>query len=129
MENTMIARRLLLTAFALGNMLAIAACAEKAPSAAPEVLATGKALYMEHCASCHRANLEGQPNWQVPNANGVFPAPPHTRDGHTWHHPDALLLRIIAEGGTTINSEMPAFGDRLTEEEMKAILAFIKSFW
>jgi mono/diheme cytochrome c family protein len=129
MENTMIARRLLLTAFAVGNMLAIAACGEKAPSAAPTVLATGEALYMEHCASCHGANLEGQPNWQVPNADGVFPAPPHTRDGHTWHHPDALLLRIIAEGGTTINSEMPAFGDRLTEEEMKAILAFIKSFW
>ena len=125
----MIFRRLLLTTFVVSNMLAIAACGEKAPSAAPEVLATGEALYMEHCASCHGANLEGQPNWQVPNADGVFPTPPHTRDGHTWHHPDALLLRIIAEGGTTINSEMPAFGDRLTEEEMKAILAFIKSFW
>jgi mono/diheme cytochrome c family protein len=129
MENTMIFRRMLLTAFVVGNMFAIAACGEKAPSAAPEVLAAGEALYMEHCASCHGSNLEGQPNWQVPNADGVFPAPPHTRDGHTWHHPDEQLLRIIAEGGTTLNSAMPAFGNKLNQEEMGAILAYIKSFW
>ncbi|WP_366142133.1 c-type cytochrome, partial [uncultured Roseobacter sp.] len=28
-------------------------------------LESGKALYAEHCASCHGASLEGQPNWQT----------------------------------------------------------------
>jgi mono/diheme cytochrome c family protein len=109
--------------------LTVAACGATASSADPEVLATGEPLYMQHCASCHGAELEGQPDWQFPNANGVFPAPPHNRDGHTSHHPDTQLLQIIAEGGTTLNSAMPAFGDRLTQEEMEAILAYIKSFW
>ena len=121
--------KLLLVCLALGTAFATAACAEKAPTASPEVLATGEALYMQYCASCHGVNLEGQPNWQGPNADGVFPAPPHTREGHTWHHPDSQLLQIIAEGGTTLNSAMPAFGNTLSQEEMEAILAYIKSFW
>ena len=75
--------------------LALAACAAKEPSADPEVLAAGKALYMQHCATCHGANLEGQTNWKIPDSNGVYPAPPHNRDGHTWHHPDSVLLEII----------------------------------
>ena len=112
-----------------GVALTIAACGTSEPVADAQVLATGEALYMQYCAACHGVNLEGQPDWQGPNADGVFPAPPHTRDGHTWHHPDSQLLQIIAEGGTTLNSAMPAFGDRLNQDEMEAILAYIKSFW
>jgi S-disulfanyl-L-cysteine oxidoreductase SoxD len=121
--------RVILTALIIGLALIVAACGERELSADPEVLATGKALYIQHCATCHGANLEGQPNWKVPDANGVYPAPPHNRDGHTWHHPDAVLLDIIAQGGTMPKTAMPAFGDRLNQEEMEAILVFIKSYW
>ena len=51
-------------------------------------VARGEALYAKHCASCHGANLEGQPDWKKRLANGRLPAPPHDMTGHTWHHPD-----------------------------------------
>ena len=36
-----------------------------------EALAFGKAVYDQHCASCHGAKLEGQPNWRKPLPNGI----------------------------------------------------------
>ena len=121
--------KFLLIGTTLTLTLAMAGCSASGPVVEPEVLTNGKELYIQHCASCHGANLEGQPDWQVPNADGILPAPPHNREGHTSHHPDAQLLQIIAEGGITLNSAMPAFSETLSEEEMKAILAYIKSFW
>lgn len=93
-------------------------------------VAAGERLYTQYCASCHGAQLEGEPNWKQPRADGSFPAPPHDSSGHTWHHPDALLLDIIANGGDPAQgSLMPGFANQLTNEEMEAILAFIKSYW
>ncbi|HAJ84004.1 MAG TPA: cytochrome C, partial [Rhodobacteraceae bacterium] len=36
-------------------------------------LTVGRSLYGGNCASCHGANLEGQPNWQSANKDGVLP--------------------------------------------------------
>ena len=36
----------------------------------------GAKLYQQRCASCHGAELQGQPNWQRPNDDGTMPAPP-----------------------------------------------------
>jgi len=94
----------------------------------PNQLATGKRVYDANCAACHGINGEGQPNWKVP-VNGVFPAPPHDGSGHTWHHPDQVLLEVIAKGGAMPNSAMPAYADILTEEERAAVLEYIKTFW
>ena len=62
-----------------------------------------------------------------------MPAPPHDASGHTWHHSDAQLLRIIRDGLAAIapgyETDMPAFGDVLTDTEIIAILDFIKSTW
>lgn len=52
----------------------------------------------------------------------------HNRDRHTWHHPDARLLEFIAQGGSMPTSAMPGFGDKLSDQEMAAILAYIKSY-
>ena len=98
-------------------------------SQADESSPDGPALYEAQCASCHGVNGEGQQNWQIPNAEGVFPAPPHKSEGHTWHHPDQVLLEITAKGGSLPNSGMPGFSDTLTEPEMEAILSHIKTFW
>lgn len=96
-------------------------------------LAKGRDLYLQYCASCHGENLEGQPNWQTRLANGRLPAPPHDASGHTWHHSDEVLFRIVKEGLDAIapgyESDMPAFGDVLSDTEIEAILAYIKSTW
>lgn len=98
------------------------------------VLARGRTLYQTHCASCHGVDLRGQPNWQTPLPNGRLPAPPHDATGHTWHHPDSILLRIAKDGpaavvGDGYESDMPGFGSVLTDAEISDILAFIKSSW
>ena len=101
-------------------------------------IVAGQSLYADNCASCHGANLEGQPNWQSPNADGVLPAPPHDRTGHTWHHDDELLFEYTKLGGaaalevrgvTGFNSGMPAFNETLTDDEIWDILAYIRSTW
>jgi mono/diheme cytochrome c family protein len=95
--------------------------------------ARGARLYAEHCASCHGANLEGQPDWMRRLPNGRLPAPPHDATGHTWHHSDAELTLITKNGMTAIvpdyQSDMPAFGDVLSDGEIEAILGFIKGTW
>ncbi len=98
----------------------------------------GATLYADNCASCHGADLEGQPNWRSPDETGLLPAPPHDETGHTWHHDDALLFNYTKLGGsvamerlgvTRIKSAMPGFGDSLSDQEIWNILAFIKSTW
>ncbi|WP_241232924.1 c-type cytochrome [Paracoccus haematequi] len=100
-------------------------------------LQRGAQLYSEHCAVCHGAQLEGQPDWQIADENGILPAPPHDRYGHTWHHDDAMLEDYIRRGGQAViddmgvsmTSGMPAFGSSLSDDEIGTILAFIKSTW
>jgi mono/diheme cytochrome c family protein len=98
------------------------------------VIALGQRLYTDNCASCHGADLEGQPDWQTPLENGRYPAPPHDETGHTWHHADALLVQIIRDGtaavvGDGYESDMPGFGDVMSDAEIAAVLAYIKSTW
>lgn len=98
------------------------------------VISQGKQVYTTYCAGCHGVNLEGQPDWKQPFADGSFKAPPHDETGHTWHHSDAYLLESIRLGGTRLEanigvSAMPAYADMLTEEEMEAVLIYIKSSW
>lgn len=98
-----------------------------------DALRTGQILYLTNCASCHGADLEGQPNWQTPLPDGRMPAPPHDETGHTWHHPDGDLMTIVKFGtGALIPgypSAMPPFADVLTNREIELVLAFIRSSW
>ena len=93
----------------------------------------GQTLYAENCASCHGANLEGQPDWRRRLDNGRMPAPPHDETGHTWHHSDRNLF-VVTKGGVgavvpSYESDMPAFEGILSDDEIAAVLAFIKSTW
>ncbi len=98
----------------------------------------GAVLYATSCAACHGANLQGEADWQTPKSDGILPAPPHDEDGHTWHHSDNLLFTYTKLGGAealaqsgvaNFNSGMPAFEGILSDEEIEAILGYIKSTW
>ncbi|MAM41260.1 MAG: cytochrome C [Erythrobacter sp.] len=97
-------------------------------------LALGAALYQSTCASCHGARLQGQPDWQQRQADGRLPAPPHDETGHTWHHSDEILFNLTKFGpqnyvSSEYQSNMPAFAGILSDEEIIAVLEYIKSTW
>ena len=100
----------------------------------PQRQASGQQIYATYCAACHGADLEGQANWRVRGQDGLLPAPPHDESGHTWHHPDQQLLRIIEQGtaalvGGDYKTSMTGFADRLSDDEIAAVLDYIKSRW
>lgn len=107
--------------------------APRAPQVPPD-LAQGRVLYAEHCASCHGASLEGQPNWKRRLPDGRYPAPPHDETGHTWHHANSYLFDVTKRGGQASAPEgfisaMPGFEGALSDHEIWSILAFIQTRW
>jgi mono/diheme cytochrome c family protein len=100
----------------------------------PALVARGRAVYAEQCASCHGARLEGQPSWRERKPDGRLPAPPHDDSGHSWHHADAQLFAITKLGVEShapkgYQSDMPAYKDVLPDADIWAVLAYIKSRW
>lgn len=112
--------------------------AEHSPADPTDVVqvAQGRLLYAEHCAACHGAALEGAENWEESEADGSYRPPPHDDTGHTWHHSDKQLFEYVKLGGAElfkdypdIVSNMPGFGDVLSDDEIWAVYAFIKASW
>jgi mono/diheme cytochrome c family protein len=116
-----------------GLLVLLAGCGADKPDAAH--IAAGAKVYAQNCAACHGAKLEGQPAWQRKLPNGRFPAPPHDDAGHTWHHPDDVLFGIIKRGlvppyaPAGYESDMPAYAGKLSDDEIRAVLAYIASHW
>lgn len=118
-------------------VLTVLAGCTRAPQAdprdAPQV-ALGKTVYASYCAACHGANLEGQGDWKSRKPDGKLPAPPHDADGHTWHHDDQTLIQITKFGlekfaGANYRTDMPKYTGVLSDEQVLAVLAYIKSTW
>ena len=126
---------------ALQHLLTSAAAQAVTPTLPPlptldsDEVVLGRQVYVEQCAACHGQNAEGQPNWKQPDGNGNMPAPPHDDSGHTWHHADGLLYEIIRDGfrdplkPPDSPLTMPAFGDKLNDAEIRAVIAYFKSLW
>ena len=106
---------------------------DRADASDPELVARGRVVYQESCASCHGARLEGQPNWRQMKPDGTLPAPPHDVTGHTWHHSDQHLFQITKYGSASLapgfKSAMPLYEDVLEDADIWAVLAYIKSHW
>ncbi len=127
----------ILAATLLGSALPAPGLAAPEPRADPAnaaQVAIGRTVYAERCAACHGAHLEGQPDWRVRKPDGKLPAPPHDIHGHTWHHPDEELFRIVKDGVAALappgyKTDMAGFGGTLSDNEIWAVLAYIKSTW
>ncbi len=77
-------------------------------------------LYAIFCQSCHGDQ----------HGNGTTGgASPHNEKGHTWHHPDAQLKDWTLNGKPGFHRGMPAFKEKLKEEDVEAILDFTKTWW
>jgi len=115
-------------------LVVLAGCGNSRDDAARD-LTRGEALYAQHCASCHGADLSGQPDWRARKPDGRLPAPPHDASGHTWHHPMELLFEMTKHGLVPpmapegYKSDMPGFGQVLSDDEIRDVLAYIESTW
>lgn len=100
----------------------------------PGDVALGQEVYLKNCLACHGTNAQGAPNWTKPDVRGNLPPPPHDDSGHTWRHSDAELTWIIQNGlrdvfNNTPDLTMPPFEDKLSAEEINAVITYFKSLW
>lgn len=88
-------------------------------------IALGKRLY-NNCVACHQSNGEG--------VAGQFPP----LVGASWLLDDkATPVRILLNGlggpievrGETYNANMPAFGARFSDQEIAAVLTYVRQAW
>ena len=119
----------LLLLFSAGTVTAV----ELKPSDSA-IVSKGKSVYRAHCAACHGFTLKGQRNWRKRKADGRLPAPPHDASGHTWHHTGQQLFDLTKFGpkaliGGNYQTDMPGYKDILSDEEIIAVLSYIKSMW
>jgi mono/diheme cytochrome c family protein len=93
-------------------------------------VARGKQVYENYCLECHGEQGKGLAgDWRIRDADGMFPPPPLDDSAHAWHHPTAALLQTIREGSPQGTGKMPAWKDKLSEQEMQDVVEYIKSLW
>ncbi|HXG02861.1 MAG TPA: cytochrome c [Candidatus Binatia bacterium] len=94
-----------------------------------EHVARGGEIYIRNCMYCHGDNLDGQGHF----AAGLNPPPANFQDpGTIAMLQEAYLFWRIAKGGpglpresTPWNSVMPAWEDRLSEEEIWQVIMYL----
>jgi putative copper export protein/mono/diheme cytochrome c family protein/peroxiredoxin len=84
-------------------------------------IATGAALYREHCAACHGPAGYGD----GPAAAGLHPKPADLTAPHTGDHTAGDLFWWLSHG--IPGSAMPGFADRLTESDRWDLINFIRA--
>jgi mono/diheme cytochrome c family protein len=90
----------------------------------PDTVREGHALYAENCASCHDASGMGHDDAGL----ALYPSPALLADlsRMPWAV-DEYLLWAISEGGAPFATEMPAFGDTLTREQIWQIITYMRA--
>lgn len=84
----------------------------------------GKKLFKKHCASCHGIDAKGN------TPAGKFLKPPAsnlTLVAKNTIVAENYLFWAISEGGAKMKSSMPAFKKKLTENERKEIIKYLKN--
>ena len=102
------------------------------PYGDPEAIARGAALYAANCTSCHGQRAEGEDPFSPMGGrkpNGEILAPSLDGFGHAWHHPPEELSTVIRRGSSQPGSRMLGFEERLSEEDVRSVIAYMHSIW
>jgi mono/diheme cytochrome c family protein len=89
----------------------------------------GAKVFQENCASCHGKQAAGGPNWRQMGTDGKYPPPPLNGTGHAWHHPLNMLYQVVSNGSPGGQGNMPAWKDKLSQDEIVATIAWFQSRW
>lgn len=132
-RTALIAAEMVLLLLALGAAGTVAGLRERWELANSPPESRGATVYQAQCAGCHGGPSGGQVS-DVP--------PKHNASGHTWQHPDCDLLHAIRQGNAEPllvdharmappprSSPMPAFVGRLEDDEIRDVIAYIRTFW
>lgn len=92
-------------------------------------LSLGQRIYTENCAACHGVNAEGATDWRQRDQRGMFPPPPLNGSGHMWHHPMVDLETMVRDGSPPGKGRMPAWKQRLDDDEIRAVILWLQSLW
>src|SRR5262249_48404156 len=86
----------------------------------------GQQLYDDACASCHGLDGKGAPTGTAIGG----PLPDFTDGRVATSEPEPNWEALVAHGGRFLglSPQMPAFADVLSADEIKAVLAYIRSF-
>lgn len=109
---------------ALG-LVALGAAAVLAPlPPSPPGPEPGRSLFHAHCATCHGADGGGR-SWR---ARLLFLHPGNLAAPETAALPDPYLGDIIRHGGATFGKPgMPSFGFTLSDAEIQALVAYLRT--
>ncbi len=90
----------------------------------PARLAKGREVYLQGCVLCHGQDGRGNPEWE----SAVRPV--EFSDCGTTAEPTEQWETIVKKGGPArgLASVMPAFGDAYGDEEIAAVVAYIRTF-
>lgn len=88
--------------------------------------ASGKGLYLHACASCHGAGGKGVAQSQLGFAT---PIPDFSDCNFASREPDADWIAVAHQGGPVraFSSDMPAFGEALSSEQLQKIMNHIRT--
>src|SRR5262249_8493146 len=87
---------------------------------------SGPEVYEQACASCHGADGRGAPAGRAI----TVPLPDFTDCNVSTAESTANWAGLVRHGGPFLgmSSEMPAFGDALSDDEIRAVIAYVRAF-
>ena len=123
--------------FVLLCVLLLSACSDKPQDAVDKntrhydekTRAMGNRIFHDHCAECHGYNGEGKPGWQQAGADGKLLPPPLDDNGRTWRLSSSRMKQFIRQGSPDGRGNMPAWQDKLSDQEIDAVAIWITSLW
>ena len=88
----------------------------------------GAPLYQKYCQACHGKRGVGEKLSFSAYVHREIIAPALDDSQHAWHHSDDDLTAFILNGSPR-TSRMPAWKGTLSEQQVRDIVAYIKSLW
>jgi mono/diheme cytochrome c family protein len=90
------------------------------------VMDAGEAIFSDSCSACHQSSGEGVAR--------MFP--PLKHNANVQQDDPTTIIRVILEGARTVAtdwrptpSSMPAFGWKLSDEEIAAVATYVRNAW